>query len=88
MSSRSKETDFRSDFCSNCGAPAPNALRSFPYVWVPAGSLDDDKGLAIAMQVFVGSKAAWEPAPSRGIMYEMAPELLEVVRLLHRDERN
>ena len=88
VSSWIKETGFRSDFCSKCGTPLPNPLRNLPYVWVPAGVLEDDKGLAIGMQVFVGSKAAWEPIPSAGVVYGTSPELLEFVRLLHLGEGN
>jgi hypothetical protein len=83
ISSWVKETGFRSDFCSSCGAPVPNPLRNLPYIWVPVGLLEDDEGLAIGIQVFVGSKAAWDVAPAPGVAYETSPPLLEFVRLLH-----
>jgi len=86
VSSWIKETGFRSDFCSNCGAPVPNPLRNLPYVWVPAGLLEEGKDLAIRMQLFVGSKAAWDQMPLCGVVYETSPELREFVLLLHRTE--
>jgi hypothetical protein len=79
-----KDTGFRSDFCSRCGAVVPNPLREMPYVWVPAGLLEDDEGLAIGFHVFVGSKARWEVAPLTGVVFETSPGLSEFVRLLHR----
>jgi len=80
-----KNTGFRSDFCSKCGAPIPNPLSSSAYYWVPAGLLDDSQQLEIAAHLFVGSKASWEVIESTGKQYETAPELLELIRLLHSD---
>lgn len=79
-----KDTGFRSDFCRTCGAPVPNPLRAFPYMWVPAGLLDDAQGLAIALQVFVDSRAAWDTVPGPGTALETALPLEEFVRLLHK----
>jgi hypothetical protein len=83
VSSWVKDTGFRSDFCSNCGAVVPNPLRDLPYVWVPAGALEDEEGLAIRYQVFVGSRAGWDVAPLTGVVFETSPGLQEFVRLLH-----
>ena len=60
ISSWVKDTGYRSDFCSKCGSPVPNPLRSSPYYWVPVGLLDDDQQLEIAAHLFVGSKAPWD----------------------------
>lgn len=60
ISSWVKDAGFRSDFCSKCGSPVPNPLRSTPYYWVPVGLLDDEQKLEIAAHVFVGSKVSWE----------------------------
>ena len=83
VSSWVKDTGFRSDFCSKCGAVVPNPLRDLPYVWVPAGALEDDEAMAIQFQVFVGSKAGWDDAPLAGVVYETSPGLQEFIRLLH-----
>ena len=56
ISSWVKDTGFRSDFCSRCGSPVPNPLRNMPYVWVPAGLLEDGGELEIAAHLCVASK--------------------------------
>jgi hypothetical protein len=49
-----------SAFCSTCGAKAPihDSLRNIVYV--PAGGLNEDQGLAITKHIYVGSKAEWD----------------------------
>ena len=83
VSSWVKDTGFRSDFCSKCGSPVPNPLRSTPYYWVPIGLLDSEQPLEIAAHLFVGSKALWDVIASQGTRYETAPELSEFIALLH-----
>lgn len=85
ISSWVKDTGFRSDFCSKCGSPVPNPLRSTSYYWVPIGLLDDEQKLQIAAHVFVGSKASWEVISQQGVRYETIPELSEFIALLHAD---
>lgn len=80
-----KNTGYRSDFCSTCGAPTPNPLSNSAYYWVPAGLLDDSQQLEIAAHLFVGSKASWEVTELKGTQYETAPELVELIWLLHSD---
>ncbi|TCV85849.1 GFA family protein [Sulfurirhabdus autotrophica] len=75
ISSWVKDTGFRSDFCSNCGSPVPNPLRSTPYFWVPAGLLEGDVQLKIGAHLFVGSKASWDVILSPETQYETMPEL-------------
>ena len=83
ISSWVKTTGFRSDFCSNCGSPVPNPLRSAPYYWVPVGLLDDDGPLEIGAHLFVDSKASWDVIHSAGVRYETSPELSEIIEFLH-----
>ncbi len=78
-----KPTGFRSDFCSRCGSPVPNRIQSTSYVWVPAGLLEDPGTLEIAVHLFVGSKASWEPIPTTGVIYEAMPAFAEVFAYLH-----
>ena len=80
ISSWVKDTGFRSDFCSNCGSPVPNALRSTPYYWVPAGLFEEDVQLKVSAHLFVGSKASWDVIASPGTQYETMPELSELLR--------
>lgn len=79
ISSWVKDTGFRSDFCSKCGSPVPNPLRSTPYYWVPAGLFEDDVQLTISAHFFVGSKAQWDVIASPGTQYETMPELSELL---------
>jgi hypothetical protein len=80
ISSWVKDTGFRSDFCSNCGSPVPNPLRSTPYYWVPAGLFEDGVQLIVSAHLFVGSKASWDVIASPGTQYETMPELSELLR--------
>ena len=80
ISSWVKDTGFRSDFCSICGSPVPNPLRSTPYYWVPAGLLEGDVRLEVGAHLFVGSKASWDVICGPGRRYETMPELPELLR--------
>jgi len=51
---------FQSDFCSRCGSPVPNKMNIGEYMWVPAGLIDGNLGVAIAAQIHLNSKASWE----------------------------
>lgn len=77
VSSWTHESGFRSDFCSVCGSPVPNPLKSFPYFWVPAGLLEDNGKLEIVAHVCVASKASWDTVPLQGTCYEHLPVLQE-----------
>ena len=50
---------FATAVCSDCGSPVPHATRSGSAVIVPAGSLDDDPGVAPSRHVHWSSRAAW-----------------------------
>jgi len=81
-SSYVKATGFRSDFCSKCGSVVPNPFRDKPYVWVPAGSLDDTMPLEIAAHICVGSKASWDLISSGAVQCDTMPTLLELIDLI------
>lgn len=49
-----------STFCRVCGCPMPMLGADGKLYWVPAGSLDDDPGLAVVQHIYVGQKAGWE----------------------------
>ena len=78
-----RSTGFRSHFCSRCGAPVPNPLRDSGYVWVASGLLDGEEPLEIAAQLYVGSRAPWARLPAGGMQYEEAPDMKELIALLH-----
>lgn len=50
---------FATSFCSTCGAPLPHPTRSGREIIIPAGSLDDDPGVAPDEVGFIESRAAW-----------------------------
>jgi hypothetical protein len=81
-----RATGFRSYFCLRCGAPVPNPLRETGYVWVPSGLVDDDESLEIGAQLYLASRAPWDHATGAGRPFETAPDLAEVIRMLHTEE--
>ena len=81
--SYTRPTGFRSDFCSRCGSPVPNPVRTLAYYWVPAGLLDDSVSLEIGAHFCLASKAAWDPGPSGGLQYDTVPDLPEFIELMH-----
>jgi hypothetical protein len=83
ISSYVKPTGFRSDFCSRCGSPVPNPLRTTKYYWVPAGLLDDNVSLEVGVHLFVGSKASWDAISSGVPQYETMPKPSEFFELMH-----
>ncbi|MBI3546408.1 MAG: GFA family protein [Gammaproteobacteria bacterium] len=83
ISSYVKDTGFRSDFCAKCGSPVPNPLRNMPYVWVPAGLLDDADQLKIVAHLHVGSRASWDTISAQGTRYDTMPKFAELIELLH-----
>ncbi len=85
ISSWTHESGFRSDFCSVCGSPVPNPLKNLPYVWVPAGLLEDKGHLEIVAHLCVASRASWDTAALQGVCYDEMPadfrEFLEVLQV-------
>ena len=82
ISSYVKPSGFRSDFCSRCGSPVPHALRSTSYVWVPAGLVEESSSFAVAVHLYIGSKASWEPVPVSGALHEETPGFAQLLNAL------
>ena len=79
-----KPTGFRSDFCCTCGSVLPNPFRDRPYVWVPAGALDDSEPLEIVAHICTASKASWDnQIPKEIAQFEGIPTLTELIDLVH-----
>jgi hypothetical protein len=87
VSSYVKPTGFRSDFCSKCGSPVPNPLRSTRYYWVPAGLFEGTEKLEVVVHLYVDSRAPWDTAPLIGAQFDTMPEMREFFRLLHEGRR-
>ncbi len=83
VTSFTRPTGFRSDFCSRCGSPVPNVVGHTAYVWVPAGLLDPSAELEVAMHLWLDSKVAWEAMPAGGVHHAAAPSFDEIVAFLH-----
>lgn len=83
VSSWVKPTGFRSDFCSRCGSPVPNPLRSTRYYWLPAGLFEGSEKLEVVAHLYLDSKASWDTAPLTGAQFDTMPEMREFIRLLH-----
>ena len=83
ISTWTKASGFRSDFCSNCGSPVPNPLRGTPYFWVPAGLLEDSDKMQICAHLFTDSKASWDAVPSSATQYATMPDIPGFFEILH-----
>jgi hypothetical protein len=82
ISSWVKPSGFRSDFCSVCGSPVPNALRGLPWVWVPAGLLEDGGKLEIMAHLHMASRASWDSSLPQGTCHEALPDLPDFIAAL------
>lgn len=81
-----KDTGFRSDFCSTCGSPVPNPLRDTPYVWIPAGLLEDGENLEIVTHLCLSSRAPWDSTIAKGICHDELPNLPDLIASLQPSE--
>ncbi len=77
ITSFKKENGFQSDFCSACGSPVPNKMNIGEYMWVPAGLIEGDLGVAIAAQIHLNSKATWEAKLKDQVTYSDSPSNIE-----------
>jgi hypothetical protein len=50
---------YGTDFCADCGSPAPSAPSASPTVMLPAGAIDTPLPPLPAVHLYVGSKAPW-----------------------------
>lgn len=77
-----KESGFSSHFCSACGSPVPNLLRSTDYYWIPMG-LVEDCDTHVSFHLCCQSKAQWDNTINSGKTYEDMPtDLSEFIKQL------
>jgi hypothetical protein len=50
---------FMNSFCKNCGSRVPRFVEKFGVVMIPAGSLDNEPGIAPQARIFTGSRVSW-----------------------------
>ena len=79
------ESGFRSDFCSACGSPVPNPLRTTNKTWVPAGLLAPQANLSVAADIYLGSKADWDPTQPAGMQHDELPDHSVFLSVLHSE---
>lgn len=85
VSSWRRESGFRSDFCSTCGSPVPNPLRALPYVWIPAGLLEDGNRLKIVAHFHTASRASWDSTATGAPCFDTLPDLSDMLAMLQAD---
>ena len=83
VASWQKTTGFRSDFCATCGSPVPHPLRTTSEVWVPAGLFDEPASLQVVADIYMASKASWDPSQPIGGQFLELPAFTEFLALLH-----
>jgi hypothetical protein len=79
------KSGFRSDFCSACGSPVPNPLRTTNMTWVPAGLLEPQASLSVAADIYLGSKADWDPTQLAGLQHDELPDSNVFLSVLHSE---
>jgi hypothetical protein len=50
---------FSNTFCPTCGSRMPRFIEEFDFVFIPAGSLDDEPDIGPQARIFTGSRADW-----------------------------
>lgn len=83
VSSYSKESGYKVNFCSRCGSPVPNKFRNFPLFSVPVGSIEGSPDIKIVAKLFLGSRAVWDTNQFDGKHFIEMPLLKEMLELLH-----
>lgn len=83
LSSYSRDSGYKVNFCSYCGNPVPNKFRNYPLYSVPAGSLDNSDDIIVAVQIYLGSRAKWDTDLNEGEQFAETPAINEMLELLH-----
>lgn len=77
-----KDTGFRSEFCSLCGSPVPNLLRGFDLYWVPVGLLPVSVKATVVAHVFISTISNWHLLDPAVPKFQDAPDQDFVKQLL------
>lgn len=81
ITSYTRSTGYRVDFCKTCSSPVPNPLRSTELVWIPVGLLDNPEG-NVVIHLHSDSKAGWDELPAEAPLHKTMPSLDKLHRLL------
>ena len=82
LSSYSRGSGYKVNFCSCCGNPVPNKFRNFPLFSVPAGILDNSNDIKVVVQIYLGSGAKWDKDRIEGQQFVETPTINEMLELL------
>ena len=81
-----RPTGFSSHFCSTCGSPVPNPVQTTPWMWIPAGLLDDVDDARVVAHLCVDDRAAWDRAEEADVVkFDGCPDIDPLVALLRRE---
>jgi hypothetical protein len=54
------ESDYGTQFCSNCGSLVPIYIEAKKLYWIPVGLLESDPGIPLTRHIHTASRASWE----------------------------
>jgi len=77
------DSGYRSDFCAQCGAPAPNIMSNGNFYWVPAGALEETRHFNVVAHLCLASMAQWDSVPHTGVQFDSVPTFEELVSVLN-----
>ena len=84
ISSFTKPSGYRSDFCRDCGSSLPHLMQNGRQYWVPAGPLEGKIDSVVAAHLFVESKANWDAIGDSGAQHAEMPDMDTLERSLRR----
>jgi hypothetical protein len=84
ISTFSKPSGFRSDFCSNCGSPVPNLLRGRPHFWVPAGLMNEAFQGHISHHIYSPNQSHWTSINEPIVRDEAMPGIDDFIAEMHK----
>jgi hypothetical protein len=64
---------YGSEFCGDCGSPAPSAAPGSPVAMLPAGAIDTPLPRLPAVHLYVASKAPWYEISAAGERFDELP---------------
>jgi hypothetical protein len=73
---------YATDFCSECGSPAPSAPPGGPVAMLPAGAIDTPLAALPIVHLYVASKAPWYEITGAGERFDELPPRDELSALL------
>ena len=83
----SRESGYKTHFCTNCGVQVPNKFRDYPLISIPMGTIDNPKDISIKVQLHLASTPNWVLSKNKNIVaYAEMPSLNEILNHLNLPE--